>query len=518
MRENSWKLPVASGVLVVLGHYTSLLVPNFVSFLPMLWWLDTHRERPIPDLLRGGVLFGLTTYGIGLHWIYAMLSISWLASLMYLGLLVLFTSGAALALTLVGWSRRWTLWSFGLLLPACWVPLEWSRTWGDLRMTADHAGHGLSRFPFLIQFADVVGPYGVGVFLLAFQGLLYEVVASWRSKRGKRAGALLVLLAAAILGYDAWKWKHPPQAARTLRVALVQPNIPLVLKHDPAEDSRQERILAELTRIAARERPDLIIWPESARPRLIEHWLDDPASFAMPEVQRLALETKTSILAGAEYARIRTREEYEIYNAALVVHPDGRLDPTWTAKVYLVPFTEGVPFRFLLGPLLDGLGGELHWLSGGFTPGPAATLRAAGVTLGVLVCYEELYFDLSRALRNAGADLQVVITNDAWFGRTVFQDLLADAVRMRAIETRSSFVRVANTGISGFVDPTGRYHGRTGLYVPAVEVRDMPIVDAPTIYTRVGDVAAWLAILGLVVAVWAARRSQRRAEDAPHHR
>lgn len=511
MRHHPWKFPVLSGILFAVGHYTPLLVPNFVSFLPMLVWIDAHRERPLGDVARGGIVFGLVTYGIGMHWIYAMLSISSLAILMYLGLLVLFTSGAALALTLVGWMRRFTHASFGLLLPACWIPFEWSRTWGDLRMTADHVGQGVARFPFLIQFADVVGPYGVALFLLAFQGLLYELVTSWRTTRGKRAAALLLLLVGPVVGYDGWKWTHPPRADRTLRVALIQPNIPLVLKHDPAEVERQDRVLAEMTREAANESPDLIVWPESARPGLVEHWLDNPASFAMPEVQRLAVETGASILAGAEYARIRSVQDYEIYNAALLAHPDGTLDPAWTAKVYLVPFTEGVPFRPLLGPLLEGLGGELRWLSGGFTPGPVTTLRAANVAIGILVCYEELYFDLSRALRNAGADLQVVITNDAWFGRTVFQDFIADAVRMRAIESRSSFVRAANTGISGFVDPLGRYHQRTGLFVPAVEVWDVPIVRGRTIYTRIGDVAAWLAIAALVCASWAARRGQRKA-------
>ncbi len=517
--ESPWRLPVASGVLLVLAHYFAFLVPNFVAFLPMLLWLDARRDRPLRDLARGGMVFGLTAYGIGLHWIYAMVSISWLAGFMYVGLLVLFTLGAVIALTLAGWVRRSTGLAFGILLPVCWIPFEWARSFGDLRMTADHVGHSLSRFPFLIQFDDVVGPYGVGVFVLASNGLLYDALTGWRGRSGRRAGVVLGLLAAAVLVYDAWAWEHPPAQEGKLRIALVQPNIPLDVKHDRAEDDRQEKILGEATWRAAREKPDLVVWPESARPRLVEHRLDDPRTFAMPEVQRLAVATGTTILTGAEYARIRKGGDYEIYNAALVVHPDGRLDTTWTAKVYLVPFTEGVPFRFLLGRLLEHRGGELHWLSGGFTPGPtAALLPVAGAKLGVLVCYEELYFDLSRALRNAGADLQVVITNDAWFGRTVFQDFVADVVRMRAIETRSAFVRVANTGISGFVDPMGRYHGRTGLYVPAVEVEDVPIVKTRTIYTRVGDVVAWLAIAGLVATSSLALRNDGRDRRAVEKR
>lgn len=513
--RSQWRLPVASGLLVVLAHYFGLLVPNFVSFLPMLLWLDSRRDGTASDLARGGIVFGLATYGIGLHWIYAMLSISWLAVFMYLGLMVLFTSGAAVALTLVGWSRRFTGWTFGVLLPVCWIPIEWARTWGDLRMTADHVGQSLARFPFLIQFDDVVGPYGVGAFVLACNGLLYDAITRWRAGRGRRPALLLALLVSAVLAYDGWAWTHPPAQTGTLRVGLVQPDIPLDVKHDPAADQAQEKKLAELTLEVARQKPDLIVWPESARPRLLEHRLQEPATFAMPEVQGLAARIGVTILTGAEYARIQPTGSYEIYNAALVVHPDGKLDPTWTAKVYLVPFTEGVPFKPLLGRVFTRLGGELHWLSGGFTPGPAATsLPAAGKSVGVLVCYEELYFDLSRSLRNHGADLQVVITNDAWFGRTVFQDFVADVVRMRAIETRSAFVRVSNSGISGFVDPMGRYHGRTALYVPAVAVEDVPIVKMRTVYVRVGDIVAWLAIGGLAVtALQAARRQGGRNRD-----
>jgi apolipoprotein N-acyltransferase len=200
-------------------------------------------------------------------------------------------------------------------------------------------------------------------------------------------------------------------------------------------------------------------------------------------------------VAGAEYVVVGETNDRDVYNAAFVVHPDGRLDPTWVAKVYLVPFVEAVPFEFLLGPLLSGRGGWARWLAGGFSPGPEeAVLPVAGTALGVSVCYEELFFDLQRGLRNAGARVQAVITNDAWFGTTFFQNYQANTVRLRAIENRSSFVRVANTGISMFVDPLGRDSQRTKLLEEAVRVSDVALTDVRTVYDRIGDVPAWAAL------------------------
>lgn len=512
--HSGWKLPVASGVLVVLAYFGGLLVPNFIAFVPMLVWIEARRERPIREIARGATRFGLTAYGLSLHWIYAMLAISSLAVLMYAGLVILFTAGAVAALALAAWMRRRLGWSFGILLPLCWIPFEWLRTWGDLRMTADHIGHTLAAFPFVVQFADLVGPFGVGAFVLACNGLVYGALLEPLAPGRRRSALVLALLVAGVLAYDAWAWTHPPRVAGHVRVAIVQPNIPLVLKWDPAQAALQETILADSTRRAALERPELIIWPESARPLPVRHRLDQPATLELPEVQALAREVGADILTGVEYARIQDDTTFDYYNAALVVRKDGTVAPEWTGKTYLVPFTEGVPFRAVLGPLiqgLDGLGAELRWLSGGFTPVPhPVPLPAAGRQVGVLVCYEEFYFDLARKMRRAGADFQVVITNDAWFGRTVFQGLLADVVRMRAIENRTAFVRVADTGYSGFVDPMGRYHDRTELFVPAVVVGDVPVIEGPSVYTRCGDVVAWLAIAGCVLATIAARRTAPR--------
>jgi apolipoprotein N-acyltransferase len=230
----------------------------------------------------------------------------------------------------------------------------------------------------------------------------------------------------------------------------------------------------------------------------------------MQDVQELARDNDVAILAGAEYARIDGQNK-SYYNAAFLVDREGNLAETWTAKVYLVPFVEKTPFEPILGWLLRGR----QWLGGGFRPGPeATTLPVAGTEVGVLVCYEELYWDLVRKLRNAGAGFMVIVTNDAWFGRTVFQQYQANTVRMRAIENRMALVRVANTGISGFVDPMGRYTGETALFVPAIEAEDVPITAGRTVYTRYGDWVAWLAIAGLALASATAKVRERRRRTA----
>ena len=389
-------------------------------------------------------------------------------------------------------------------------PLEWVQAQGDLRMTAQHLGQTLGTVPFLVQFADLTGPYGVGLVLLLSSALLYE---GWRaSSRTARVRALAAwgALIAAVLGYDTWAWTHPPPASGSLRIAFLQPNVPLNLKMDSADDLRQDRLLADLTRKAAAMKAEVVIWPETARPRPLYRRPDRPESFAMPEVQALAKSAGVTIVAGAEYVVVRDKDRYDAYNAVLVVHPDGTLDPTWSAKVYLVPFVEAVPFELVLGPLLSGRGGWARWLGGGFLPGPKRTpLPVAGTKLGVSVCYEELYFDLQRGLRNAGAEVQAVITNDAWFGTTFFQAYQANTVRLRAIENRSSFVRVANTGISMFVDPLGRDAERTELETEEVRVTDVPLTRGRTVYDRIGDLAAWAAICTFLTAAFVSWRRNR---------
>jgi apolipoprotein N-acyltransferase len=126
--------------------------------------------------------------------------------------------------------------------------------------------------------------------------------------------------------------------------------------------------------------------------------------------------------------------------------------------------------------------------------------------MGISICYEELFFELQRGLRNAGASIQAVITNDAWFGTTFFQSYQANTVRMRAIENRSSFIRVANSGISMFVDPLGRDAERTRLETEDVRVATLPLAGERTLYDRIGDVPAWAALALLAAAVLSAWR------------
>lgn len=492
--------PALSAGLLALGYFpVPLLLPNLIAFLPLLAWLDAEPGARVRRAFKGGFAFGVLLNAIILYWIYSMLAVSWLAAVLYAALLAVFAAAAMVSIGLASWVRTRTGWPWAVVLPICWIPVEWGFTWGDTRMTAHHLGHTLAGYPFLVQFADVVGPYGVGAFLLAVNGLLYEAVCSGERGRRLRSVVVVAVLLGAVLAYDGWAWTHPPRPEATLKVALVQPNIPLFVKMDPATDAEQWQVLRRATLEAARSgRPDLIVWPETARPAVLVHRLERPATYAMPEVQELARQIGVPMVVGAEYARVEPGARTRTYNAAFLVHADGRLDPTWTAKLYLVPFVEAIPFEPLLGRFLSAGRGELRWMAGGFTPPPEPRLLAvAGARIGVLVCYEELYFDLARRLRNRGASFQVILTNDAWFGRTLFQNYQANVVRLRAIENRSAFVRVANTGISGFVDPLGRYHRRTELFVPAVETWEVPVTSRRTVYDRAGDVVAWLAIAGL---------------------
>lgn len=489
------------------SFYVPWLVFNLVALVPLLYWLEQNEHAGRWFRARGAILAGLACHLISTSFVVALSRFSWLAYLLYPAFALVLALKVGLIATLASSLRRRTRLPWVWTLPTVWVAIDWLLTFGDLRMPGDHLYHTLSAYPFLVQFADITGPYGVSAVALAVNVLIYETSIHWPQRRARRSAVALALTLGAVLSYDAWAWTRERPAEGTLRVGIVQPNVEMLVKWDENADQDQWEKLVRLSHDAVDRGAEILIWPETAVPWPLYHWLDRPETFALPPVENLSRELGVPILAGVEYVRVRAQEDWDLYNAAMVVTPQTGLQPAWSAKTYLVPFTEKLPFSSILGRFLDGRDGQWRFVTGGFEAfEPGKLLEIGGTRVGALVCYEQLFTDLSRAQVRTGAGWFAVITNDAWFARTPFQTYQANAVRLRAIETRRDFVRAANTGISGFADAKGRLFDATELYEEAAIVRDITVRSETTVYGLVGNVVAWIALAGTLATLVLSRK------------
>lgn len=484
------------------SFYVPWLVFNLIALVPLLHWLEQNERAGRWYRARGAILAGLACHLISTSFVVSLSRFSPLAWLLYPAFALVLALKIGLIATLASSLRRRTGLPWVWTLPTVWVAIDWLLTFGDLRMPGDHLYHTMSSYPFVVQFADVLGPYGVSAAVLVVNVLIYEASIHWPQRRARRSAVALGAMLVVVLGYDAYAWTRERPADATLRVGIVQPNVEMLLKWDQDANHAQWEKLARLSREAVDAGAELLVWPETAVPWPLYHWLDRPDTFAAQPVEQLSRSLGVPILAGVEYVRVRTQDDYDLFNAAMVFTPDGGLHETWAAKAYLVPFTEKMPFSGLLGRFIDGREGQWRFVTGGFAEfEPGKLLEIGGTDVGALVCYEQLFSDLSRDQSNAGAGWFAVITNDAWFARTPFQRYQANAVRLRAIETRRDVVRSANTGISGFADAKGRFFDATSLYEEAVIVRDIAVRSGTTVYGRIGNAVAWVALAGFLITL-----------------
>ncbi len=240
------------------------------------------------------------------------------------------------------------------------------------------------------------------------------------------------------------------------------------------------------------------------------------------------------------------------FNSALVYDSNGEQRRQRYDKIHLVPFGEVVPFRNA-----RCLGLDLHWLyrwlnklspfSYGGTieyslwPGEDYTvfdldIGDETVRFGVPICYEDTVPDVPRQyVWESGrrrVDFLINISNDGWFLHSEeLPQHLAICV-FRAVENRVGIARAVNTGISGFIDPSGQLYslveedGRTyGAGLTGYRVASVKLDDRGSFYGRFGDWFAILCVLatsalwgGAIVTRWvfnlqkrlAARRARKR--------
>ncbi len=225
-----------------------------------------------------------------------------------------------------------------------------------------------------------------------------------------------------------------------------QVNVPLT-----AEARRRTlEIYGSLTREAAKVGPVLVVWPESVLPGSPEEepWVSERAAEA-------ARESGAWLLAGGPYRDEQGRPRNSAYLYAPSGHRRDRYD-----KVQLVPFGEYVPGRRWL-PLLE----RYHVREEDFAAGWQHRVMQAGMmAVGPMICFESIFPRISWELVGRGAQVLVVITNDAWFGRTAAAAQHRQIAVLRAVETNRWVVRGASTGISSIIAPDGRVVAEAGLF------------------------------------------------------
>lgn len=514
-------MPALSAVLLALSYppLHPFLLP-FVGLVPFaLWVADLPPGQEGREAARrGGVVFGTLYFGLVFYWIlFALIWFTKLAVVAFaatLGILVVMTTVFAWLLHHGLHTARLPLW---VVLPVTWTALEWSRAHLPSTLAFPWLGLGtsLTGFPEAVGMAEIVGARGVTFWIVLVNALVAGALIRVRERRDwRRQVVVIALVVGAPIAWGVWR-AGTLETRDAATVAVVQPNIPehIKLSGQAGRDSTH----AALDRLMPRVDPgavDLVLLPEVT----LSLFARAPGSAAsVGRLQAHSRETGAPLLFGALGYRVDgTGAVVTPFNSAFLMEPQGLTDFEYD-KRHLVPIVERVPF------VPARLFGDLQYF-GAYGVGEGWPLAEVDdIRVGVLICYESSYPSATRALRRAGADIVVNITNDAWYGReplyartTALWQHPAHLV-MRAIENRMGVARSANTGISLFVDPVGRVYSVTRLFEEDVRIDVVRTTDTLTFYTRYGDLvgsAAALAALCLALAVTGPLR--RRSHVGAH--
>lgn len=465
---------------------------SFLAWFALLPFLCTLDGQKAATAFRRGYLLGFLFFAAAIGWISYVTPVGTFLLVAFLALYFA-VFGAA-----VVYFQRFALVGRILILSALWVALEFVR--GHLFSGFGWAmlGHTQYRNYCLIQIADITGVYGISFLVILVNLLLYE---TWRAKSMPRQAAMMVLsVLFLVLAYGTWVLGQA-RPEGTVRVGVVQPNIPLAMDWDESKKPFiVEKTVLQTEEISGHDL-DLIVWPEMSLPGVIT---DSP--YLTGKIKSYAIGIKTPILIGSI-----DQDGRHYYNSAFLIGDQGQMLGHYD-KIHLVPFGEYLPLRPLLGWINRFV--ELDDFNFG-TNYKIFSLPRSGQRFGVLICFEDTLGPLCRKFALRGAEFFVNMTNDAWFRETRAPFLhLAGAV-FGCVENHRSLVRAANTGVSALVDPWGRITAtvtdRSGrkIFTQGAAWGVLPLNRRISVYTKYGDFFTYLCFLCIVVA--AVRVRQRAA-------
>ncbi len=493
-------LIILSGILLTLsfppiGLY-GLVWIALIPFLLGLRQLSTLRQGFLAGYLLGLVHVSTTMYWISVSvYRYGGLPLWGAAALTLLFIFYLSLYWGIVGLAFVGLRRM----GCPALFPFAAALVEYLRGLPLIRFPWGGVEMALPPHLAVSQIVDITGIYGLGFLIFLTNDVLCRIGLDLKQKRiiiAARQGTLILLLFVAVWGYGhirISRVRHAVSVWKPMKVCVIQPDIDQSLKWKKSWQIKGLQRYIRLTEAADRTfRPDLAVWPEAAltfyihlRPDLFKH------------VVGLARHDRVMLIFGATSYDLEGKKPI-FHNSAYLLSSRGKILGRYD-KTRLVPFGEYVPLRRWIPFAKNIVGTEED-----FTPGKTLQpLPSDTGPIGVTICFEGIFPDISRNLVRCGARLLVNLTNDAWFGRTSgpYQHLRLSAYR--AVEERCYLVRSTGTGISAIVDPTGRILDRLPLQTEGFMRGTVHLKSGErTFYTHFGNLFLLLcAVLILVVVI-----------------
>ncbi len=385
--------------------------------------------------------------------------------------------------------RRFGLWSAPLVLPL----LEFARSRTQIAFPWDLVGYAMTPYTPFIQPAALGGVYLVSAWVVLVNLLIYRVLFS-RHRIGYALGLVVAFLIPLVYSRG-----HMKPLVPWFRVAIVQPNVSPFDKGDWDSRERIQSDLIRLTQEAAKDTPDLVIYPETATLVDVLH-----STTMGPALRALADSLNIEIFTGTP---IYDDGHRTWHNGAVLIRPGGEITQRYY-KMRLVPFSEKIPYADEL-PIVRKLIGTADM--GNWDRGWNYTVFESRVgKLSGLICFEAIFPDLARQFCTRGANLLVVVTNDGWFGTLPGAHQHAELAVMRTVENGVPMVRSANNGISFIVDPYGRVVKKTKLFIQDVLIGQVPQAIGPTFYRRFGDWTLIIYPIGILLGLVMQQRGRRR--------
>ncbi|MCK5581868.1 MAG: apolipoprotein N-acyltransferase [Candidatus Omnitrophica bacterium] len=380
-----------------------------------------------------------------------------------------------------------------LYVPSLWVASEYVR---GLLMAGFswNLGHSQSFNIPVIQFADLFGGWGVSFVLIFVNFCLYRVLTK---KKQAIYIAAIVGVVGLVLSYGALTLAGEGKVKHLgTKVLAVQPNIDSHQKLDLKNvHSIIQQQLALTHKGLERIQPDLIVWPETAVP--VDYRLFPSVK---KRVFQLAQQSQARLLVGAAL-----EDGENFYNSAVLFEPEGKARNVYY-KQQLVPFSEFLPdyswARFLQKVM------KIKTVN--FTAGEKGDVfswqgRDGQVHKGgVAICSEDLIGEVFRSYVKQGAQWVVVLLNDGWFKEDRALVMHAQNAIVHAVENRIPVLRVANTGWSCLIHPSGKIEPSFLKQQPIFNKEDVFVYHLPvklrtSLYDLLGDIFCGLCVAFVII-------------------